>query len=156
VPDKADRTIALGLAVLVTVVALACRSNGSSTEDDARLARSSITDLIVKDVKVGEGQEARSGRRVTVHYTGWLYHPSKEGNRGRSFDSSRTRGEPFSFTLGAGEVIQGWDQGVAGMKEGGRRILTIPGRLAYGSSGSGEVIPPDATLVFDIELLRVQ
>ena len=105
--------------------------------------------------KVGDGAEATSGRPVTVHYTGWLYSQSAPGNRGSKFDSSRDRNQPFPFTLGVGQVIRGWDQGVAGMKVGGQRTLVIPPGLAYGSQGSGQ-IPPNATLVFDVELLDVR
>jgi FKBP-type peptidyl-prolyl cis-trans isomerase len=108
------------------------------------------------DGKVGTGNEAATGRRVTVHYTGWLYDETKTDHKGRKFDSSRDRNEPFSFKLGAGQVIQGWDQGVAGMKVGGQRTLVIPPALGYGSRGAGGVIPPNATLVFDVELLNVQ
>jgi FKBP-type peptidyl-prolyl cis-trans isomerase len=93
---------------------------------------------------------------VTVHYTGWLYDQAREDRKGRKFDSSRDRGEPFQFRLGAGQVIQGWDEGVAGMKAGGRRTLTIPPQLGYGSQGAGGVIPPNATLVFEVELVDVR
>lgn len=105
---------------------------------------------------MGTGAEAVGGRSVTVHYTGWLYDESRPGHMGAKFDSSRDRDEPFSFTLGSGQVIAGWDEGVAGMKVGGQRTLTIPPAMGYGASGSGGVIPPDATLLFDIELLDVK
>lgn len=104
------------------------------------------------DEKVGTGAEAKRGDKVTVHYTGWLYN---NGQKGKKFDSSVDRGEPFTFNLGAGQVIPGWDQGVAGMKVGGKRTLIIPADLAYGSRGAGGVIPPNATLMFDVELLKV-
>jgi FKBP-type peptidyl-prolyl cis-trans isomerase len=105
--------------------------------------------LRYQDVTPGQGKEATAGRAVSVHYTGWLPN-------GEKFDSSRDRNEPFGFTLGAGEVIAGWDEGVAGMKVGGRRKLVIPPELAYGTAGAPPDIPPGATLVFDVELLDVR
>jgi FKBP-type peptidyl-prolyl cis-trans isomerase FkpA len=120
------------------------------------MAQSKITELIKADEHVGDGSEAASGRRVTVHYTGWLYDEGREGHKGTKFDSSRDRNEPFAFRLGAGEVIRGWDDGVSGMKVGGRRTLTIPADLGYGTRGAGGAIPPNATLVFDVELLDVR
>ena len=107
------------------------------------------TGLQIQDVKVGQGAEAKSGSTAVVHYTGWL-------TDGKKFDSSRDRGTPFDFQLGAGQVIAGWDQGVAGMKVGGQRKLVIPADLGYGAAGAPPVIPPGATLVFDVELLDVK
>ena len=104
------------------------------------------------DTKVGDGAAATPGHKVSVHYTGWL---DNNGEKGRKFDSSVDRGQPFSFPLGGGQVIKGWDEGVAGMKVGGKRTLTIPPQLGYGARGAGGVIPPNATLVFDVELLGV-
>jgi len=104
------------------------------------------------DTTAGTGAEATPGHKVSVHYTGWL---DNKGKKGAKFDSSLDRGQPFSFTLGAHQVIQGWDLGVAGMKEGGKRTLTIPPDLGYGARGAGGVIPPGATLIFDVELLKV-
>ena len=121
-----------------------------------RICMDNITSLQVADSKVGTGTAASSGKQVSVHYTGWLYDPKAADRHGRKFDSSRDRGEPFSFKLGARQVISGWDQGVAGMKVGGTRTLIIPSDLAYGSRGAGGAIPPDATLVFDVELLDVK
>ena len=108
-----------------------------------------------EDTTVGSGAEASAGQRVKVHYTGWLYDPTAPKNRGKKFDSSKDRGQPFSFGLGGGEVIRGWDEGVRGMKVGGTRVLTIPPEMGYGARGAGGVIPPNATLVFEVELLGV-
>lgn len=108
------------------------------------------------DVKQGTGAEAVSGKPVFVHYTGWLFDPSKPDQKGAKFDSSRDRGQPFSFPLGGGRVIKGWDEGVAGMKVGGQRTLIIPPDYGYGARGAGGVIPPNATLIFDVELLDVK
>jgi FKBP-type peptidyl-prolyl cis-trans isomerase len=109
--------------------------------------------LIYTDNEVGTGDEATSGKSVSVHYTGWLQEPS--GQKGKKFDSSVDRGQPFGFRLGAGQVIRGWDEGVAGMRVGGKRTLIIPSELGYGARGAGGVIPPNATLIFDVELLGV-
>ncbi len=106
--------------------------------------------------QIGAGALAESGKAVVVHYTGWLFDATAPDNKGRKFDSSRDRGDPFNFNLGAGQVIAGWDQGVAGMRVGGQRTLTIPPELGYGARGAGGVIPPNATLVFDVELLEVR
>ena len=105
------------------------------------------------DLKLGTGGEATSGKKVTVHYTGWL---DQNGNKGNKFDSSVDRGQPFEFLLGVGQVISGWDKGVAGMKVGGKRLLKIPPQLGYGTNGAGNVIPPNATLLFEVELLGVK
>ena len=118
--------------------------------------RTSVTQLIRQDTRAGSGAEAQSGRVVTVHYTGWLYDASRPESKGAKFDSSRDRNEPFSFNLGAGEVIRGWDDGVAGMRVGGQRTLTIPPDMGYGARVAGGVIPPNATLLFEVELLDVR
>jgi FKBP-type peptidyl-prolyl cis-trans isomerase FkpA len=114
-----------------------------------------ITSLQITDVTVGTGAVAAAGKQISVHYTGWLYDPKAADKHGKKFDSSRDHGEPFSFKLGARQVISGWDQGVAGMKVGGKRTLVIPSELGYGSRGAGGAIPPNATLLFDVELLGV-
>ena len=143
------------LCLLVATLAVGCGK--TATESDARpQGVSNVTALEKRDLKVGTGAEATAGRRVTVHYDGWLYDVDNPDKKGNKFDSSRERGEPFDFRLGAGEVIPGWDQGVVGMKVGGQRRLTIPPALAYGSHGAGEDIPANATLVFDVELLDVK
>lgn len=110
--------------------------------------------LAYRDDVVGTGAEARPGQKVTVHYTGWL--DTGGGKKGKKFDSSRDRKEPFAFSLGGGQVIRGWDDGVVGMKVGGKRTLIIPAHLGYGARGAGDKIPPNATLVFDVELLGTQ
>ena len=112
--------------------------------------------LMITTTQTGSGGEAAAGNSVSVHYTGWLYDPESEGGRGSKFDSSVDRGQPFGFALGAGRVIAGWDEGVAGMRVGEKRELIIPPDLAYGSRGAGGVIPPDATLLFEVELLAVE
>ena len=109
--------------------------------------------LQYEDEVEGTGPEAKAGQQVKVHYTGWLY---ENGVQGKKFDSSRDRKDPFEFSLGAGMVIRGWDEGVAGMKVGGKRTLIIPPALGYGARGAGGVIPPNATLMFDVELLAVK
>ena len=111
--------------------------------------------LQYEDTTVGTGEEARAGQNVKVHYTGWLYDPTASNSRGKKFDSSKDRGQPFAFNLGEGQVIRGWDEGVQGMKVGGTRVLTIPADLGYGARGAGGVIPPNAMLVFDVDLLGV-
>ena len=109
--------------------------------------------LRITEVKAGTGEVARAGQTAVVHYTGWLY---TNGEKGRKFDSSRDRNEPFGFPLGGGRVIKGWDEGVAGMKVGGQRTLVLPPALGYGANGTGGVIPPNATLIFDVELLELR
>ena len=144
------------MRLFVCVMALAampmiagCGSSSPSTPS------TSVGTFTETDLVVGTGTEAVAGKNITVDYTGWLYDTSKPDGKGTQFDSSTGRG-PFQLTLGAGQVIKGWDQGVAGMKIGGSRRLIIPPELAYGSAGSPPVIPPNATLVFDISLLSVQ
>ena len=142
---------AAGILVAATLLVAGCGGGSSSpTSPSQPGAPFSSTDL-----QVGTGAEATAGRVATVNYTGWLYDPTQPEQKGRQFDTSTGRG-PFSFRLGTGGVIRGWDQGVVGMKVGGQRRLIIPPELGYGAAGSGNVIPPNATLVFDIELLNVQ
>jgi len=135
-----------------------CNNTGtqSTSTESTTMGQSNITELIKTDATTGSGSEAAAGQQVTVHYTGWLYQETATDKKGQKFDSSRDRNEPFSFRLGAGEVIRGWDEGVAGMRIGGQRTLTIPPAMGYGARGAGGVIPPNATLVFDVELLGVK
>ena len=126
---------------------------GAST---ASKLNATVTELQKIEVKQGTGAEATNGKPVLVHYTGWLYDPAAPEGKGAKFDSSRDRGAPFGFPLGSGRVIKGWDQGVVGMKVGGQRRLIIPPQLAYGERGAGGVIPPNATLMFDVELVDVK
>jgi FKBP-type peptidyl-prolyl cis-trans isomerase FkpA len=155
------RLAGLTAAVVAGWLAAAC---GASTDPGVhegelrggRMGQSSHTELIRSDVHEGSGDEAVSGHAVTVHYTGWLYDETRDDRKGEKFDSSRDRNDPFTFRLGAGQVIRGWDEGVAGMKVGGQRTLTIPPAYGYGSRGVPGAIPPDATLVFDVELLDVR
>jgi FKBP-type peptidyl-prolyl cis-trans isomerase FkpA len=138
------------LLVVLSVVAVSCGGSTPTSSSELPRGEYSATDLIV-----GTGADAVAGRLVTVHYTLWLYDPARAESKGAQLQSS-VGGTPFGFTLGAGQVISGWDRGVAGMKVGGRRRLILPPELAYGSQGRSPSIPPNATLVFDIELLAVQ
>jgi len=119
-------------------------------------APADVNALGKNDRSAGSGAEARPGMMVSVHYTGWLYDPSAPETRGKKFDSSKDRGQPFEFQLGKGDVIAGWDEGVAGMKVGGTRVLTIPSNMGYGARGAGADIPPNSGLVFEVELLGVK
>jgi len=114
-----------------------------------------MTEFIITDIRPGTGTEAQAGHTVIVHYTGWLYDVAAADNKGEKFGSSHDHSAPFDFPLGAGRVIQGWDQGVQGMKVGGKRALVVPSQMGYGERGAGGVIPPNATLVFEVELLNV-
>lgn len=148
----------LAFALASSVLTVAC-TDKESTHTQTPTTTSEATpmaDLNITDVKIGDGAEATPGQTVSVHYTGWLYDENAPDHHGTKFDSSRDRGQAFNFPLGAGRVIQGWDKGVAGMKIGGQRTLIIPPEMGYGARGAGGVIPPNATLVFDVELLGVQ
>lgn len=148
------RLISLPLALLLTagiISTTACTPQALPTMETSK-----VTELIKKDMTQGEGAEAKAGQQVTVHYTGWLYDEAAPQQKGKKFDSSRDRNEPFDFPLGAGHVIKGWDVGVQGMRVGGHRTLIIPAAMGYGARGAGGVIPPNATLVFDVELLRLK
>jgi FKBP-type peptidyl-prolyl cis-trans isomerase len=140
---------------LCAAVALALTSSACGKDDSSPSGVFDIAALQTIDGTVGTGTTATAGRTLTVHYTLWYYNPTAAGNKGSKIESSRDRNQPFVFTLGAGSVIAGWDQGIPGMRVGGTRTLLVPSSLAYGSRGQGS-IPPNAALVFDIELLNVQ
>lgn len=135
------------LPLLAAIVLSVC-----STATQAQ-ANSQVDKLTTIDQEVGSGPEAKAGMDVLVHYTGWVYDRNAKEHHGKEFDSSYDAGHPFSFKLGAGNVIKGWDQGVVGMRVGGTRTLLIPAALGYGAEGAGEDIPPNASLVFDVELI---
>ncbi len=142
-------------ALIVTaLLALPLLSQADTTPK--RAPTMTLNGMTLIDTQLGTGAVARAGNTVVVHYTGWLYDPTAAEFKGQKFDSSVDRGEPFSFPLGAGRVIRGWDEGVAGMKVGAKRTLLIPPELGYGNRGAGRVIPPNATLIFDVELLEVR
>jgi FKBP-type peptidyl-prolyl cis-trans isomerase len=149
------KPLTLALATLLTALPLAGPVLAQAPKEKAMEKPAEGTEVVTPsglkyvDVKVGDGAEAKPGQVVDVHYTGWL-------TNGTKFDSSVDRGKPFSFKLGAGQVIEGWDKGVAGMKVGGKRKLTIPPGLGYGAQSVGGVIPPNSTLIFDVELLGVK
>lgn len=119
-------------------------------------AAAPVTELQKVELAAGSGEGITQGQVAVVHYTGWLYEAGAPEHKGRQFDSSRERGTPFRFTIGAGQVIRGWEEGVQGMQAGGQRRLVIPASLGYGESGAGGVIPPGATLLFDVELLAIE
>jgi FKBP-type peptidyl-prolyl cis-trans isomerase FkpA len=148
------RTFYLPFALLfaTSIFSTAACSQQATTQKET----SNMTELIKTDNKLGNGATATAGHDVTVHYTGWLYDAAAPNHHGAKFDSSRDRNDPFVFPLGAGRVIKGWDMGVEGMKVGGQRTLIIPAHLGYGARGAGGAIPPNATLVFDVELLGVR
>jgi FKBP-type peptidyl-prolyl cis-trans isomerase FkpA len=152
--------LARGAAFALLSAALAAPLTGCApprpSSQTTTSAENQVAALQVQDLVVGQGAEAAPGSKVTVHYSGWLYEQAAPDHKGKAFDSSRESGRPFSFALGARQVIAGWDQGVAGMRVGGQRRLVIPAALAYGDQGAGGVIPPQATLVFDVDLLEVQ
>ncbi len=135
------------------LLSAACVTTACSQQDSPPTETGKVTELIKIDMVRGDGAEAKAGQRVSVHYTGWLYDEAAPEHKGKKFDSSLDHGTPFDFSLGAGQVIKGWDQGVQGMKVGGHRTLIIPPEMGYGKRGAGGVIPPNATLVFDVELL---
>lgn len=145
----------LALAAALAAPAALAQSPSPAPNQSSKLD-ATVIELKKLDIKQGTGAQAVAGKPVVVHYTGWLYDPAAPQGKGKKFDSSVDRKEPFMFPLGAGRVIKGWDQGVAGMQVGGQRTLIIPPDLGYGARGAGGVIPPNATLIFDVELLEVK
>jgi len=150
------KNMLMASALMIAMLAMTgCKADSKTSTKETAMTQN-VTELIKKDTVLGEGREAEAGFNVTVHYTGWLYDPSKADGKGTKFDSSLDRHEPFVFFLGGGQVIQGWDEGFAGMKVGGKRTLIIPPHMGYGAHGAGGVIPPNATLIFDVELLSIK
>ena len=142
--------------LLLLAASLGVSACGSDVVMEGSEMTTTESGLMITTTQAGSGAEAAAGNSVSVHYTGWLYDPENEDGRGAKFDSSVDRGQPFGFALGEGRVIAGWDEGVAGMLIGEKRELIIPSDLAYGSRGAGGVIPPDATLLFEVELLAIE
>ncbi len=143
--------------ILILITMLSCTLPSYAielvNEEKSKMQDKGITELIITDNKVGDGREAEKGLTVTVHYTGWLY---ENGEKTTKFDSSVDRREPFSFVLGVGQVIKGWDSGFNGMQVGGSRTIIIPSSMGYGSRGAGDVIPPNSDLIFEVELVEIQ
>ena len=148
------RTLFLPLALLLTagIISTVAYAEPPVAQKEA----GNVTKLVKIDRKLGKGEKATAGREVAVHYTGWLYDASAKDNKGKKFDSSLDRGKPIEFPLGAGMVIDGWEAGIEGMKVGGQRTLVIPPHLGYGARGAPGAIPPNATLIFDVELMGVR
>lgn len=132
--------------------------SGTSLADAPQKPNQTVTldGMSMIDNKIGSGRAAHSGDMVVVHYSGWLYDPTEPGNKGDKFDSSLDRGQPFAFRIGVGQVIRGWDEGVTGMRVGGKRTLVVPPELGYGDRGVGNAIPPNSTLLFEVELLEIR
>jgi len=146
----------IALCTLI-VAAAACSEKPSAPAADTSPPAAPVVNQLEKvDLQAGTGAEIATGQRAVVQYTGWLYEASAPDKKGKQFDSSKNGGQPFKFVIGAGQVIKGWDQGVVGMKVGGSRRLTIPPELGYGDAGAGGVIPPGATLVFDVDLIGIE
>jgi peptidylprolyl isomerase len=148
-----SRACLFAAATFAAVAGAALVGNQPASAQDESKAMTTATGLKIIDTKVGAGESPKPGQLCKMHYTGWLYVNEAKGKK---FDSSLDRGQPFTFTIGRGQVIAGWDEGVESMKVGGKRTLIIPPELGYGARGAGGVIPPNATLIFDVELLDVK
>jgi len=154
-----QRRLILAAALLIaagSLPSIAARRPDTPTQESKVTDTVPTNELVITDVKKGTGPVIAAGQTAVVHYTGWLYSADAKDHKGKKFDSSRDRNDPFSFNVGGGEVIGGWDQGVVGMQVGGHRTLVIPPSLGYGARGAGGVIPGNATLLFDIELIKIQ
>jgi FKBP-type peptidyl-prolyl cis-trans isomerase FkpA len=148
--------VAIACAISGALLGCGAKPNEGPASSGASASSSGVSSLEVTDLTRGTGSAAAAGQYAVVQYTGWLYERGAPDHKGKEFDSSLKSGQPFRFRLGGGEVIKGWDQGVAGMQVGGKRRLVIPAELAYGDSGAGGVIPPGATLVFDVDLVGIE
>lgn len=143
------------IAAVALALAACAQTGAPPVAPVAAAAPAEIKELVKKDLKEGTGPEATKGKAVLVTYEGWLYDPAKPDGKGAFVDSSDKRGAPLGFVIGAGRVMKGWDEGVPGMKEGGKRMFIIPPSLAYGAHGAGAKVPPGATLLFEVELLKI-
>ena len=147
------RLVAALAAIIASVAATGGRADDPGQTEKEKKMTKTESGLQYRDIKEGTGEKPKKGQTCVMHYTGWLW---ENGAKGKKFDSSVDRGEPFDFPIGTGRVIKGWDEGVLSMKVGGKRELLIPPNLGYGSRGAGRVIPPNATLLFEVELLKIQ
>ena len=151
---RARTLTTLAFKTILTAIAATSATTFASAQDTGKnMTTTTASGLQITDTVTGQGASPKPGQTCVMHYTGWLY---KDGAKGSKFDSSVDRGSPFEFTIGVGQVIKGWDEGVATMKVGGKRTLIIPAALGYGARGAGGAIPPNATLIFDVELLGVR
>ena len=148
--------VAIACAISGTRLGCGAKPNEGPASSGASASSSGVSALEISDLTRGTGSAIAPGQYAVVQYTGWLYEPGAPDHKGKEFDSSSKSGQPFRFRLDGGEVIKGWDQGVAGMQVGGKRRLVIPADLAYGTGGAGGVIPPGATLVFDVDLVGIE
>jgi FKBP-type peptidyl-prolyl cis-trans isomerase FkpA len=155
-PPRHLRLSTLAIAVALLAACGGKSPPGASSATAPTPAAPAVTALEIGELHPGTGAAITGGQKASVQYTGWLYETAAPDKKGKEFDSSRNSGQPFSFVVGAGQVIKGWDQGVLGMKVGGSRRLTIPADLAYGDVGAGGIIPPGATLVFDVDLIGIE
>ena len=150
------QSLRLAILTLMLISVASCKPNKPASQPVQTMSQSgasAVDHLVIEDLAPGAGEAVVAGEIAVVHYTGWLFDAAAPDHKGQKFDSSRDAGQPFRFPLGGGRVIRGWDEGVVGMKVGGQRRLIVPPDLGYGAQGAGGVIPPNATLIFDVELL---